>query len=151
VQDWIAQMRELISRTNNPKDKKQTVKISKEDTEALQETSEYIETLRDILGAAPGEPDYSKLDDDAFLKLVWNEFEAGNLLPIYHRYPGVAEPGPPDKPSDGPTPPKPSGGPDDPDDPSDDPFIPGVCLLRAASEGAPFVTIPEPGGPGESN
>ncbi|HYP09396.1 MAG TPA: hypothetical protein VER03_24440 [Bryobacteraceae bacterium] len=143
VQDWIQQMQSVIARTNEQlKNKK---KISKEDDVALREDKQHIGAFRELIAEAPGVPQFPNLSDSDFLKILSKFFDAGDLLPIYHRYPGIAEPGPPDKPpGPGPGPgPKPNGG-DDPDDP-DDPFIPGVCLLRASKQGAPFVTLPDEG------
>jgi hypothetical protein len=93
-------------------------------------------------------PDFDNLSDHAFLQTVDRYFESGDLLPIYHRYPGIAEPGPNGKPSDAPPSPKPQNEKPDPDDPStfdptDDPLQQGICLLNAADNGTPFLTMAE--------
>ena len=139
AQQWLREMQELNARALKQKEKK----LSKDDELAVRENRRHIASLRSLISSNADVPQYVNLSDHDFLQLVINFLKDGDLLPIYHRYPGIADPGP-DKPPDGPPPPvKPSGGKDDPDDPNDDPPVPGQCLLRAAESGSPFMTIPD--------
>jgi hypothetical protein len=137
VKEWIGDMLELIERTDKQKQNKQSP--STDDAEALKENKKHIASFRKLLASAPGMPDFGVLSDEKTLKLTRSYLEAGQLLPIYHQYPGIAEPGPGPVPP-GPTPPGPTPPePIDPDDPDDPP--PPVCLLQAAQLGSPFLKI----------
>jgi hypothetical protein len=152
AQEWVTQMQALIDRAANaqkPKDRKTTLpsvkedKLTKSDEGTLRANGQHVASLRDLISSNPELPQYESLSDRDFLQIVLTYLEEGDLLPIYHRYPGVADPGP-DKPADGPPPPRASSSREEPDDPSENPVVPGVCLLCAANEGAPFVTMPKP-------
>jgi hypothetical protein len=149
VREWLKEMQAPILRAAAQKNSKGKEPPNKADQEAIEGNKKHIVALRKLIASAPGVPDFNNVGDADFLQLVDGYFESNDLLPIYHRYPGIAEPGPddPDNPPDGPPGPKPPNDDDDPDDPG--PFIPGVCLFRAAETGTPFVTIPKNNGSGE--
>jgi hypothetical protein len=137
-EEWIKEMLGLIERTDQQQKNKQSP--SQDDIAALKENANYIASFRRLLASAPGMPDFGVLSDRETLRLIRMYLASGELLPIYHRYPGVAEPGPGPEPP-GPKPPGPKPGPEpiDPDDPDDPP--PPICLLNASKLGSPFLKI----------
>ena len=90
AQQWLREMQELNARALKQKEKK----LSKDDELAVRENRRHIASLRSLISSNADVPQYVNLSDHDFLQLVINFLKDGDLLPIYHRYPGIADPGP---------------------------------------------------------
>lgn len=140
VQQWLVELHEVGQGADKSKDQKQSL--------SRLETTRYLSKLREILAWAPGSPDYGHLADRDLCQVLRAYFESGELLPIYHRFSGVAE-------VELSAPPPTASAPiarenkSDADEPntfegSDDVAPLGTCLVCAAQNGTPFVSVAQP-------
>lgn len=78
---WLQRIAELIEITAQNADRKDGKKLEHE----LDDHKRELRRLRTMAVAAPGVPDYSQLENLAFLAQIQRLLLAGDLIPIYHR------------------------------------------------------------------